>query len=734
MPPDSLSSDSRFRRWTRIILVVAAILRLSYLLWGDVLPVMWDARTYASAALGLISYIDAPSDPDDESVKAYDELTQSHIQGEQIDWLFYKPYTLAEARNAIFFGGPLYPACLAVIYIISPVADFTMARLFNILLDLVSCWLLIRIAKRLAGETAAYVTGALYAVYFPFIFCSSMLLLETPTTCLILAAIWLVVSAQGKVNASRSYFWAGICLGLLILVKPSAMLIFIPFAIAGIVWLRHQGGVTISVVRQVGTSLVLILLGWTVVASIRYGELTLRDPNYADANLRQSSSIKYDGYDLDEVEPDFWTKQTFGEATDDPVGYLGLLSRKVHRLWSRPYNDFDRAWVLPYQVSEWVHVMFIIGGIVGITILARRSLVVAAFPLAVILYYTVLHAFFHSIPRYNLSAMPMILLGAGFAGQVAWEGFQARRNVRPFGVGLSAIIAVMIFPALIPPALGNSILIIGAMLLVQILFVCSAVWLFLPKESAKHGERRVAVGSVAVIGFLIYMPFVLHTNPFAEFSTRINDSSMTCGVKIFAKNIDPVSEGEVLMLLIDMTSGPADDNAFRVTAGDQTLEFAQDKPPLSDLFYPKGTYATYARFEGLKKKEFRQWAIIPIDPSIVEGELIRQGYIDIQITATSAVPVVGGQFVIYGRSDVNNEGGSIPAVRHTSIERWVSEGDPRIPLERRFLSDSAISYYIRTGRAGANVGDAQAKTTTVEHGRYSIYLMHFKPDWSLTIY
>jgi 4-amino-4-deoxy-L-arabinose transferase-like glycosyltransferase len=734
MPVEQLSaSESRFRKWMRLIIVAGALLRLSYLASGEVLPVLWDARIYASAALGLISYVDEPSG---DGTSAYAELTQEYISGEQIDWLYYKPHTLAEARDAIFLSGPLYPSCLAVIFAISPVADFTMARLFNILLDLLSCLLVMKIAKKLAGEIAGYIAGVLYAIYFPFILCSSVLLLETPTTCLILAAVWMVVSAHDSERPSRRYWLAGLFLGLLILVKPTATLLFVPLALAGFIWLRLRGGVSKGIVLRVAMPVIVILALWTMVASIRYGQLALRDPNYSDANLRQSSSVKNDGYDLDEVEPNFWSKPTFGEAIDNPVGYLGLLSRKVYRLWARPYNDFDRVWGVPYAVSEWVHLLTVLAGIAGLSILCWRSLSVAAIPLAVVLYYTALHAVFLSLSRYNVSALPMMMIGAGFAGQLVVTGWRTNtQSIRYLVAGLIAGLIAIAIPTLVSllgvssPTVGLTTILIG-----QLTLVCLAVWLFLSVATATLKERLVAGITIGAMILCFYFPFLLHYNRYAEFGTRIEDSSTICGAKIYMSEIQPVEPKDFMAIVMDMTSGPAEGNMFLISVGEESMEFGLEQSPLGALSNPKAVYSIYARLEGITKGEFRQWAIIPMDPSLVQSELTRQGFVDIRISGTTQAPVEGGHFTLFGRRDTKDKSGIVPSIRNTAVERWVFEGDPRMPFEEKFLSDSAVSYRIQTSNAEAAENYDLSESAGLQSGRYSMYLMHFKADKTINIY
>jgi len=81
--------DTAYRRYVLAILAVALVLRVGYLAFGEVLPVMWDARRYAAAGLALISLVDhsAPAGAATEHDDRYRfrHYYEKYIQGEQIE-------------------------------------------------------------------------------------------------------------------------------------------------------------------------------------------------------------------------------------------------------------------------------------------------------------------------------------------------------------------------------------------------------------------------------------------------------------------------------------------------------------------------------------------------------------------------------------------------------------------------------------------------------------------------
>jgi len=355
------------RNWIIVILLVSAVFRIGYLSFGKILPVMWDARRYASAAVALISYIDH-SGPDTFSSEREDRYRFKHyyekyIQGEQIEWLQYTPHTLTEARDDLYFSGPLYPFFLSVIFYLAPTADFTFVRIFGILIDILCNWLIILIGFRLVGRKAALVAGVAYAIYFPFIHSSTMLLLETSTSFLILSAIYCLMRAYEN-DSRKFYVLAGIITGLMIINKPTAMLLVIPIGLGFYFYARKKlpWSVLINRLLYMATPFLLIFVCWGTAASVKYGQLALRDPSYSASNLRQSTSIEFEGYDLDKVERDFWTRSVVGDIVNDPVGFSVLLVKKFNRLWMRPYEDSRRDFIVPFDWMRVIHLILVISG------------------------------------------------------------------------------------------------------------------------------------------------------------------------------------------------------------------------------------------------------------------------------------------------------------------------------------------------------------------------------------
>lgn len=734
--------DSGFRRWIYLILILAAVLRFGFLMSGDVLPVMWDARRYVSAAVALLSYVDTsgPETAQDDRVDryAFKHYYEKYIQGEKIDWQYYTPHSLTQARDDLFFSGPLYPSMLAAIFYLAPAADFTFARILGIIFDLLSVWLILLVALRLVGRRAAIVSGLLYALYFPFIQTSTMLLLETSTNFFLLLGIFLLM--RGVETERRRYLIAtGIICGLLVMHKPTAMLLIGPLVLGFYFYTRDD-----SSTRQFLKRLMLIALpagimfcSWLTVASFKYDQLALRDPSYARANLRQSSSIAYEGYDLDIVEEDFNSRPIYGDLFGQASGYAGLFAKKFERLWSRPYNDFKRTFLLPNVAVEWLHTFMIVFGFIGMIMLMFRSRPQAGWPVAICAYYTAIHLVFHSINRYSFNALPMVIICAAGCSVLLYDSLTsgAKRSRVMVIVGLALLsIGTVIQPTWMAVLFGSGLslgiviatLILKTLLWLVALFALGTVLL----STRRHWQRYLFTASVCAVFVIFSWTPLLSRDGWAEFSCRLESPDATVGRRIYMTGLSDDQVNQRWALFIDMNVPEGESPVFSVTIGDSKNSYILGREPLRRHFYPKPTYTEYARFEKRGIESFRQYAIITLPGGIVQHLVQQFGYVDISLQLSSR-PGENIGLNIYGS---HGGPGYIPSFWFTSIERYVHRGDPRIREAVNFVSDSSVSYYIASDEARMTQEDDLSDAPGRQTGGYHIFLEQLDRDGGVLIY
>ena len=735
-----MKPDITFRKKIYIVILISILFRFGFLLFGDILPVMWDARRYVSASIGLISYIDDSGDvayqtplQDRERFLYY---TDKYIQGEQIEWLKYRPFRLTEARNEIFIGGPLYPMlCGAIIYL-SPVADFTLIRIVNILLDVLANLLLILIAVRLIGRKGAIIAGIFYALYFPFTLLTSMMLLESSTTLLILLAIYYLMRAFED-NNTKFYIYAGLASGLMILNKPTALLLFVPILIS-FYWYTKKELVLKEYVKKLSLFFIpfaIIGLCWLTIASTKYGQLTLRDPSYSEANLRQSSNITFEGYDLDKVEKDFWNYSIAEHISNDKLGYVGLLTKKFERMWSKTANDFQNSYILPASIWEYIHLFLVVAGLFGLILLMQQNSKAGIWILLIVLYYSAIHVIYHSVARYSFNALPLLFIASSFFFIQLKELLQAWKSNHIFwsviGLCFVAFWRTEYLNSIFHLTLNHFVVFVSMIIVLALAFAS----LYSISKAIHPQKKNIYNLTLPLVSILVFSccfySTVLSRNEWSEFSCKISDSQVTAGNKIFIEPQTLEQSNGLYAVLIDLNSGADRENSFNVTIADSVYQFVGGKPPLSDLFYPKPTYRFYAQFIPLGLEEFRQYAIIEVPYEKIQQEILNNGFLDIAVSINNNIQEDNNYVNLYGTFATDEEINFIPGIRFTSVERYVHKGDPRIRYPVKFLSKKVISYYIdSTGE----IQDDLSPSSGPQIGRYNIFVVHFFPNGEFKVY
>ena len=721
-----MDSSDRFRKQIYIILLISIFFRFGFLFFGDILPVMWDARRYVSASIGLISYIDdsgdVPYQTPIEDRARFIHYTDKYIQGEQIEWLKYRPFRLTEARNELFIGGPLYPMLCGIVIYLSPIADFTVIRILNIFLDILANLLLMLIAVRLIGKKGALIAGICYALYFPFTLLTSMMLLESSTTLLMLTAIYYLMRGSEE-NKNSYYVYAGLACGGMILNKPTALLLFIPILIAFYWYSKNELSFQTLVKKLIVFAIPFVLIGlsWLAIASVKYGQLTLRDPSYSEANLRQSSNITFEGYDLDKVEKDFWNYSITEHISNDKIGYAGLLMKKFERMWSKTANDFERHYILTASMWEKVHLILVVAGLFGLILLMQENSKAGLWILLIVLYYSAIHVIYHSVARYSFNALPLLFIASSYFFLQLKDVVKNRKS----NLILVSIVG-LIFLGLWRTEYVNSLLhltptkfivILSMILVLLTLCVCLFV---ISKEILPNRKIKSHIMLPVISTFVFLCCFystVLSRNEWSEFSCKISDSNVTAGSKIYIEPSKLVKSDGLLAVLVDINSGKGRKNSFNISIGDSLQEFVGGQPPLSDLFYPKPTYKFYAEFIPLGLEQFRQYAIIPVTYEQIYSELEEKSYLDIAVSINNNFSEPNNFVTLYGAFETDEAEHYIPGIRFTSVERYVHKGDPRIRYPVKFLSKNVISYYI-----DSTTGDSSdlSASSGPQSGRYNM--------------
>lgn len=162
-----------------------------------------------------------------------------------LDSQVYHELALAAAEGrwsdgGTFFQAPLYPWVLGSLYrVFGP--QQIVAKLFQILLSVASCWLVFSIAARAFDRRVGAVALAASAVYGMFLYFANELLAVTLVVFLDLLGLALLLRAMA-VPRRVMWWWAGVVFGLSAIARPTIL----PFVLAATVWIvvvrRKSGG------------------------------------------------------------------------------------------------------------------------------------------------------------------------------------------------------------------------------------------------------------------------------------------------------------------------------------------------------------------------------------------------------------------------------------------------------------------------------------------------------------
>ncbi len=262
------------------------------------------------------------------------------------------------------------------------------------------------------------------------------------------------------------------------------------------------------------------------------------------------------------------------------------------------------------------------------------------------------------------------------------------------------------------------------------MFVISKI--FVEKKSLTKILLLPVVSSLILIcGFY---STVLSRAEWSEFSCTLSNTDMKAGSRIYIDKTNLKNDPGLYAVVIDVNSGAGRENSFTVSIGGVEQEYVGGKPPLRDLFYPKPTYRFYSMYTPLEIEEFRQYAIIPVAYDLISELLNKNGYLDVSIAINERFIEENNFINLYGSFETNEAEHYIPAIRFTSVERYVHRGDPRIKYPVKYLSKNVISYYIKRNLEDVAMSTDLSPSAGRQSGRYNLFLIHFSPSGEFKVY
>jgi 4-amino-4-deoxy-L-arabinose transferase-like glycosyltransferase len=388
-----------------------------------------------------------------------------------------------ESKEVYEFA-PLFAYLMAGVYrLFFP--EILLIRLLNILFGVLVCWSVYGIGTRLGGARIGLLACLTAAFYQPLIFYSIVPLKDILAVLLFALTTLLLMDAVEKKRGLLPAGLAGLALGLLINVRPNAI-VLMPVLLLVILWRRYRNGVPIRGVAAVSC---LFLLGFFLAVSpfmlrnyLVAGQFALTtsqsgfnlylgnnlknpDPYYRPVPFATSSpseqgiqftieASRRTGRVLNSREAsDYWTREVFRMALAEPRAFAAKLFRKALVLINRfeACDHYDIGFVggfvpffrLPFPGFAVIFPL----GMAALALLLFRDRKARVLGLILAVYGATLVIFFTNA-RYRLPMFAILIPFAalGFADLVATLRRRQFRRAALWGMLLAAFAAVEFLP------------------------------------------------------------------------------------------------------------------------------------------------------------------------------------------------------------------------------------------------------------------------------------------------
>jgi hypothetical protein len=630
------------------------------------------------------------------------------------------------------------------------------------------------------SRATGYLAGLLAALYPAFIVNSGRLYSESFAVFLLSAIVYLTVRGfaqqQGYGQAFGLSVWNGICAATLQFTR--SVMVIVSAALVPITFIQY--GFRKGMVALIGLlfGFALIAAPWMALQKLAFGSASLvvdRVGNYnafVGNNTETSGWLSYpypDGRGMEEKSMLAVVGESIGKS---PRRWLQLMEDKPLRLFKFPWNDFRTA-IGPVEFKwqvlshELLMVLAFIGATLGLVSnskagrpdfgyeragrLPKDQTTARLFLLFLFLMHAV-YLLFITVPRYNITAMPIVIIFAA-AGITSLSRLFVSRG------GSFAAVSIILAGALL--FAGGNLDITSAfatafgvkatfwgfvfkqfLMVLSVVglaaFICQGIAALAPARTSF--ETRVHPGSKYATA--VVLAFTLVALPLAMIPAAANgrwyewkqpfDSQ---GQLLTQKIVLPQLAGRQLYLLIDADGiNTLHGTTIQINGKPLAMPLVPGISLVGDfdrLQTARGTqmregewiYACMTESVPMRNADMRQWFLVPIPPEQLSRELT--------VTLRKQAFTKGG--TIYGAYDLHKRYRDIPSVSTTSWEKAFygvenDEGlsDPRFNMRvdgEKFINsdtDLSVERGLQTGAynirvlAGPPNASTDPKLYTVE--------------------
>lgn len=359
-------------------------------------------------------------------------------------YLFAHPYEMGLVANSLIhglgysspFGGqtgptaivaPGYPTLIAAVFLISGSDTFASVLVIigmQILVSLLTIWLMMRVAREMLDQRTATLAGAFWAVSLPVLWIPTIFWETSLSVFTFVGVVALAIRCRRE-PTKAAWVLLGTCCGIAGLINPALL----PSLVAMMAWTAFDTRRVARVAPVLGLlALLLVYAAWPIRNAYRFHafiplrstvgiELYMGNRPGSTGHLDESLFPMFNKQELGKylakgevAYTNDLSKQAWEYIRERPGVFVTLSLRRAYRFWTGTgYADGPRI----YEVHALLTTVF---GLAGIALIFRRRMrwfaVLLALPMLLFpLPYYITHAEF----RYRLNLDALLTIPAAYA-------------------------------------------------------------------------------------------------------------------------------------------------------------------------------------------------------------------------------------------------------------------------------------------------------------------------------
>lgn len=384
-----MSVDRRYTYAMLVVLGFAFYLRLHFILNGRLEALEWDQLNYTKLALQLL----------EKGIYAYRDTVPNTLVTPGLPMFLVFMFK-------VFGYEPLEPTLMLIRYV-------------QCFIGLGAVWFIYLIGRRLFHPAAGVLAAWMAAVYPSYVWSASLILTEVIFLTSFTALLYFQVRIIQE-NRTRDHLWAGVLLGLTVLIRPNTLpLAVVPYLF---LWVQHKKLFLPLILRGAG-AFALVMLPWWIRNAVTFHAFI--------PIARGEAGNPF----LGGTDPYFRGTIEWSKVPEEGQFALGLERIRVGMredpwLWIRWFTIgkfqvfFKTIWVgmYPASVYDWyyallnkLHYAIVYAGLAVLPIMTFRGSKPYAYLAVSLGIFWGIHQIFIPVDRYLYGMLPFLILGVSGA-------------------------------------------------------------------------------------------------------------------------------------------------------------------------------------------------------------------------------------------------------------------------------------------------------------------------------